>query len=114
MKLIISRRQLGLLLLNLQWSISKLILFIASTMLIIYSTPITNATNHLSKEEYDRSQIADQPRLPWNYEPRATRGGSQGQMLPYFPQIEGKWWSKSKAQIEEMRTVSESLRKFLS
>lgn len=39
------------------------------------------------KEEFDRAQLADQPRLPWTW----SASGSKNWAL-YQPTAVGKWW----------------------
>lgn len=48
-----------------------------------------------SHDQWEQSQRADQPRLPWDW----SQGKTQE---PYVPAILGKWWSKSQAQLDAM------------
>lgn len=49
-----------------------------------------------SRENYDRSQVADQPRLPWEWNPR----GKTTEL--YTHTAVGKWWFHGKKDIERL------------
>jgi hypothetical protein len=50
----------------------------------------------MSQVEFDASQVANQPRLPWGWQ------ASGKSAAPYTPVITGKWWSQTAEQMEAL------------
>ncbi|KAE8450526.1 hypothetical protein EG329_006257 [Mollisiaceae sp. DMI_Dod_QoI] len=54
------------------------------------------ASRLVSQAEFDQSERADQPRLPWNWKLHGKTSS------PYIPVILGKWWSRTQAELDAM------------
>ncbi|KAE8154845.1 hypothetical protein BDV25DRAFT_147091 [Aspergillus avenaceus] len=50
-----------------------------------------------SEAEFWAAQRADQPRLPWRWDPTGEKNSQ-----PYTPAIAGKWWSRSEDMLSAM------------
>ncbi|PIG79426.1 hypothetical protein AARAC_010755 [Aspergillus arachidicola] len=50
----------------------------------------------MSREEFNKSQIADQPCLPWNW---SNLGKNRE---PYAPTVVGKWWYRTSFELEQL------------
>lgn len=50
----------------------------------------------MSREDFNKSQIADQPRLPWNW---SNLGKNRE---AYTPTVVGKWWYRTSFELEQL------------